>query len=286
MNNADKMDPQIPAGEWFPGPEDPEQPYPIINDISGTPLKAELVVPPPDRVSQGARTGCLCVLKLPIPDPKVWSVASYATVRKLPASVGGPPSPPSCESTCESNTENTGCRGDTRSDDGSTASDGSLEDFSQEDAAGLCMFEHYYTWMFPARKLNVDGKGDFLYFLIGGKKVKEAGKVRLSIRVYIHVYAKYSCQYGGRMRLSAVIPPEELWVNANGFYHDEKTVYYSPGAFVLGTEIDVYPEGSGAEVQRGNPLSKFIPRGTEPSGVPDHVTYHIPRVIVSLTIQF
>ncbi|KAA8630269.1 hypothetical protein SMACR_12783 [Sordaria macrospora] len=127
-NNPDKMEPQSPAGEWFPGPEYLDQPYPIINDISGTCLKTELVVPPHDRVSQGAFIKSLGVLKLAIPDPKVWLLASYVIVRTTFLSAGRPSSSPSCGSICEENTGDDDCRGDARDDNNSITSHGSLED--------------------------------------------------------------------------------------------------------------------------------------------------------------
>lgn len=94
---------------------------------------------------------------------------------------------------------------------------------SRPGCAGLGVFEEYSEWMYAARKLNIDGKGDFLYFLIGGKPINRGGKIKLEFRVYIHTYTKLSCRYDGQIAYGVYHLPENLWINGflryNGLLH-------------------------------------------------------------------
>ncbi|KAK3344637.1 hypothetical protein B0H65DRAFT_539134 [Neurospora tetraspora] len=118
------MDQRTPVEEWFPGPQKIDQPYPIINDTSGIPLKAELVVPPPDQVSKGGCIECLGVLKLPMPDPEHWLPdGSYVTVKISSSPAESHQSSPSRGSICDGNSEKNYWYGETREYESSVTSE-------------------------------------------------------------------------------------------------------------------------------------------------------------------
>lgn len=146
------MDQRTPVEEWFPGPQKIDQPYPIINDTSGIPLKAELVVPPPDQVSKGGCIECLGVLKLPMPDPEHWLPdGSYVTVKISSSPAESHQSSPSRGSICDGNSEKNYWYGETREYESSVTSEViPSEGCSEPDPAELCAFEEYSKWMFPA----------------------------------------------------------------------------------------------------------------------------------------
>ncbi|KAK3392280.1 hypothetical protein B0T20DRAFT_420680 [Sordaria brevicollis] len=241
--------------------------YPVIRDASGIPLTAEFALAPPSRFAQNdmETMDCLAVLKVAIPDPRYWSPdGSFVTVAIVPSSQGNLQPSPGCQSTCGGGSG----PGGTPQNESSVASrhnliqqimeglENELEERKRIRPNGRC---GYPEEVYPARKLNVDGEGDFLYYLIDIHNLQEkfVGGQRFSLqfRVYLHtslMTINESSQYAPQSFLTSRLP-YELWENGPPPSTGETTDYFAAGVLVSSVQVDARSE---AGLQRHHSLTE------------------------------